>query len=137
MKNPYTVSTSYEPASSRINYEITNSVIEKSEKNAGYPSWITDYCNTDGLFLVRNCIRIQTLNQENLGTLIINVNMDKLIQNSTDSILYNENVRYIVYQDNQLLYHTKNLSNDETLFLQKKLDADYKIIRLKNSDFFV
>jgi len=136
LKNPYTVSTSYEPASSRINYEITNSVIEKSEKNAGYPSWVTDYCNTDGLFLVRNCIRIQTLNQENLGTLIINVNMDKLIQNSTDSILYNENVRYIVYQDNQLLYHTKNLSNDETLFLQKKLDADYKIIRLKHSDFF-
>lgn len=130
------VATSYEPLSSKIPPEINDSILNGLKASSGYPIWITDYCNKEGLFLGRNILRVKQLKQETLGTAIINVDINKLVKASSRSILPGFDVHFILFSDGKEIYHSSALSeNDVETICSQKIDS-YKIIHLSDQPYF-
>lgn len=84
---PKFVSSSFHADSDDIPEEIAENIISHAAENSGYACWITDYCNSYGLFLGRDSRRVQNLKFETLGTVVVRIDMDRLIRSSTQSIM--------------------------------------------------
>ena len=134
--NPRFTSSSYKTASLELPESIKNNVIQAASENSGYACWITDYCNTEGLFLSRNSRRVQNLKFETLGTVVVNVDLEKLVQSSTRSVLNNGSARYILYKNGQEIFHSRSLSDSQIKHISKDLQGNYKILSLGDSPYF-
>ncbi len=130
------VSTSFKSGSSEIPEEISDAVIEAAGTNSGYACWVTDYCNTYGLFLSRDSRRVQNLKFETLGTVVVNVDMDKLVRSSTQSILKDSEVRYIIYDAGKEIYHSSELNPEYMSSINRNMETPYDIISLGNDRYF-
>ena len=64
---------------------VHQNVVKAANNNSGYPYWVTDYCNSYGLFLGRECRRVDQMNFQTLGTVVVGVDMDRLVRSSTNS----------------------------------------------------
>lgn len=111
--NPKFVSSSFHADSDDIPEDIAANIISHAAENSGYACWITDYCNSYGLFLGRDSRRVQNLKFETLGTVVVRIDMDRLIRSSTQSIMQNGSAQYIIYQNDQEIYHSKYLEEKD------------------------
>ncbi|MDD2971519.1 MAG: histidine kinase [Lachnospiraceae bacterium] len=134
--NQHFQSSSYQAKSSNTPDEIHNAVISAASLNSGYACWVTDYCNSYGLFLGRDSRRVQNLNFETMGTVVVNVDMDKLIRSSTQSILQDSEVQYIIFDNKKEIYHSKSLDTQYISYIDQKLKNNYDIISLGSDRFF-
>lgn len=130
------VSSSFKSETSRVPDEIYRSIITAAGKNSGYACWITDYCNTYGLFLGRDSRRVQNLKFETLGTVVVNIDMDKLVRSSTQSILKDSKVSYIIYDNGTEIYHSPDLTSEYTVSIAGRLKEPYDIISLGSKRYF-
>ncbi len=130
------VSTSYKSKTTEVPIKIYDSIKTAASKNSGYACWITDYCNSYGLFLGRDSRRVYNLKFETLGTVVVQVDMDRLIHSSTQSILQNTEVQYIIYENNKEIYHSKGLQGVSSNSLNRQLKNRYDIISLENKRYF-
>ena len=134
--NSHIISSSFFTKSLDTPATIHKSVIATASQNSGYACWVTDYCNVYGLFLGRDSRRVQNLKFETLGTVVVNVDMDKLVYSSTQSILQDSNVQYIIYKDGTEIYHSKSLQAKYINFIYNKLKDTYDIIPLGSKRYF-
>lgn len=134
--NPNYTSESYSAKSAQTPDEIHRHVIAAANKKAGYPVWITDYCNEYGLFLGRDSRRVNKMKFETLGTLVVSIDLDKLIKASTDSILLSDSAQYIIYDNEKVIYHTKSLENSHSDEIRKELTDDYGVLDVGGRPFF-
>lgn len=132
----FTIS-SHDILSSLIPEHFHQYVRKCSEQNSGYPIWVHDACNTYGLFLGRDCRRVKKLNFQTLGTVVVNIDMDKLIQSSTKSILYSKNAQYILYENENIFYHSPTLSKKNVSLIRSKLQANYCVMNTNSGKLFV
>lgn len=131
------VTYSFEAQSQLVPDEVYDYIIKKTNRKSGYPCWITDYCNEYGLFLGRDCRRVLNMTYQSLGTLVINVDMDKLIRSSTESILYFPmTYYYVLYESGNSIYHSPGLDKAVAQKLYQTMDQDYKVIKFDNHKFF-
>lgn len=117
--------------------EIQEKIIQLADEKDGAPCWVTDYMDEYGLFLARNIRQIETLRLDNLGTILLNVDMDALVSFSTKlEDEYGES-GYIILDNDKVLYHTDNLLQDASeQALLNEIDR-YGVLRLDNSSYFV
>ena len=134
--NPQFTSSSYKAAISELPDTISDTVIQAAGENSGYACWITDYCITYGLFLGRDSRRVQNLKFETLGTVVVNVDLEKLISSSTQSILNNGSAQYILYENGQEIFHSRSLDASQLQTLQKDLHGNYQILTLGGLPYF-
>lgn len=132
----FTIS-SHDILSSLIPEHFHQYVRKCSEQNSGYPIWVHDACNTYGLFLGRDCRRVKKLNFQTLGTVVVNIDMDKLIQSSTKSILYSKNAQYILYENENIFYHSPTLSKKNVSLIRSKLQSNYCVMNTNSGKSFV
>lgn len=138
LTNPYFSSSSYKPLSSQTPDTVWQNLISTSQKSSGFTSWVTDYCNQDGLFLIRDCRRIYDLKQEILGTVIISVDMDKLIDSARNSIFPEKDMQFILYQHGKEIYHSKSLSDEQIRRItDHPLRKNYDVISVYREKFFL
>lgn len=128
--------SSYEPQVNALPDSVLASIINASNKNSGYPCWITDYCNDYGLFLARDSRRVNQMEFETLGTVIVAVDMDKLIRNSTKSVLMADTTPYILYQGDTEIYHSKMLSNTSSAQIKQQYKDPYCILEIGDKQYF-
>lgn len=134
--NPKFVSSSFHADSDDIPEDIAANIISHAAENSGYACWITDYCNSYGLFLGRDSRRVQNLKFETLGTVVVRIDMDRLIRSSTQSIMQNGSAQYIIYQNDQEIYHSKYLEEKDIVTIYNDLKNTYDIITLGNKPYF-
>jgi len=131
------VTYSFEAQSQLVPDEVYDYIIQKTNRRSGYPCWITDYCNEYGLFLGRDCRRVLNMTYQSLGTLVINVDMDKLISSSTESILFFPmNYYYALYESGNSIYQSPGLDESVAQQLYETMDQDYKVVKIDNHEFF-
>ncbi len=128
--------SSYEPQITSLPDDIVESIIDASGKNSGYPCWITDYCNEYGLFLARDSRQVNQMKFNTLGTVIVAVDMDKLIKNSTQSVLLTDTTPYILYQGDKDIYHSKLLSDASAAEIKQQFKGPYCILETNNKKYF-
>jgi len=134
--NTNNVTSSFEALSQQIPDDIYEYIIENTNKKSGYPCWITDYCNEYGLFLGRDCRRVLNMKYQTLGTLVINVDMDKLIRSSTETILFSSMAYYVLYDSGHNIYHSPDLDSSVAQELYEAMKKDYQVISIDNKEYF-
>lgn len=130
------VALSYEARSSSIPEKIHETVIKAANNNSGYPYWITDYCNSYGLFLGRDCRRVDQMNFHTLGTVVVCIDMDRLIRSSTNSILHSDETQYALFDGKTQFYHSDGIEASHITDIGQMLKNDYGIVSLDYSKYF-
>lgn len=128
--------SSYEPQISALPDDMLEDILSASSKNSGYPCWITDYCNDYGLFLARDSRQANQMKFETLGTVIVSVDMDKLIRNSTRSVLLTDTTPYILYQGDTEIYHSKELTDSSAGEIKQRFKGPYCILEADGRKYF-
>ncbi len=134
--HPDYVTYSYKAQSQTIPDSVFEDVIAKANKKDGYPCWVTDYCNDYGLFLGRDCRRVAQMNYETLGTLVVKVDMNKLISSSTKSILFSPTALYILYDNDKSIYHSPELTDASVETIYAGMSRDYEVLTCDGKEYF-
>lgn len=121
---------------SELPKEVTERLIQKGQASKGASTWVTDYCDTYGLFLVKEIHSIKNLSLENLGVMIINIDIKKVISFTSISELGDGNANYLLYYDDFLMASSDTLTREDAHLLIQKTADRHTIISLNSNDYF-
>lgn len=117
--------------------EDVNEDIRKRALDAdGAAIWVPDYCQDYGLFLTRSVRRIENLSLDSLGILTVCIDVNKLVTSSTAFRNQYETSSYIILDKNNIIYHSKEISEKDSKHLAKNLTSSYEIIPLNDHKYF-
>lgn len=131
----YTV-YSYLSRSNKTPDYVHDQAIVSAHGLSGRPVWTTDYCNSYGLYLSRDIRRASQLRLDTLGTVVVAVDLEKVIAASTKDVFQSGTAEYIVYKDDNEIYHTPALNKDALSELKDAASSVYGVIRLNHSYYF-
>lgn len=114
---------------------VINEITSRAEQAGGSPVLITDYAEEYGIFIGRTVRRIDSLQLDSLGTIIVNLDIASMLKDATSSISLSEDATYVLAEDNikHPFYSSGNLPLDNIQFPQNR---DYCICSLSGTDFF-
>ena len=115
--------------------ELQLELIEKARVQDGRLCWITDYSDTYGVFLVRSLRRIEHLKLDELGVLIININIRKMMEDISN-LNSEEAASYILYNGSQTLYVPDLLKNYNRNDLTQIPVGEYAIKNICGNQYF-
>lgn len=116
--------------------DIKTDLIERARIADGKTTIITDYGPDHGLFIVKELKKIDKLSLEPLGTLLVNVDMDRLITDATALSAEYEDTSYFLFNQDSLVFNHSALSNDNALAIYRDLEHNYGVITLKDNKLF-
>lgn len=133
---PGGVVQSYEAQSSSVPEQVHKEVIAAANNVSGYPCAVTDYCNSYGLFLGRDSRRVEQMNFHRLGTVVVCVDMNRLIRSSTRSVLPSEETQYALLENGSEFYHSDGISSKQLKDINRQLSSDYGVVTVDSDRYF-
>ena len=133
---PGGVVQSYEAQSSSVPEQVHKEVIAAANNVSGYPCAVTDYCNSYGLFLGRDSRRVEQMNFHRLGTVVVCVDMNRLIRSSTRSVLPSEETQYALLENGSEFYHSDGISSEQLKDINRQLSSDYGVVTVDSDRYF-
>lgn len=115
--------------------ELQHELIKKAREQDGRLFLITDYCDTYGIFLVRSLRRIEHLKLDELGILIINININQMMEDISNA--NSDSVSYILCNGNRTLYTPKPLKNYSKNTLAEVPPGTYAIKKICQKRYFM
>ena len=129
--------TSYAPGAASTPEHIHTGVITETKMNAGYPIWDTDHCNTHGLFLGREARQVNHLSFRTLGTLVVCLDIEKMIATSTESAFLSDNIQYLlINEENHVFYRSDNFTQKQAAEISRKVVSGYQVLNINKSSYF-
>lgn len=116
--------------------ELQSEILETARTQDGRLCWITHYCDTYGIFLVRSLRRIEHLKLDDLGVLIININIRQMMEDISAPNQSQDSVSYILCNGSQTLYAPASLKNYERFALEKVDLGEYSIQKICQDRYF-
>lgn len=113
-------------------YEDIKAITNKYE---GAIKWISSYGNEKGLLIARSVRKIKYMNLDTLGFLVIKVDLEEIIRDSTDFGEQFSNSSFILLDGEDILYRSDSISEKqaETLI---GFNSNYDVITLDNQQYF-
>lgn len=136
LQNEKELVSTYSMESSKLSDKIRKNLFHTAKKANGKTVWVTDYCQDNGIFLVKEMKKIKNLDFDSLGVLVINVDIQDLIFSTNGLSTKYENPNYLLLQDNHVFYHGKTLSASDAQYLKKHLKEGYGIFSLNTQKVF-
>lgn len=133
---PGGVVQSYEAQSSSVPEQVHKEVIAAANNVSGYPCAVTEYCNSYGLFLGRDSRRVEQMNFHRLGTVVVCVDMNRLIRSSTRSVLPSEETQYALLENGSEFYHSDGISSEQLKDINRQLRSDYGVVTVDSDRYF-
>ncbi len=133
---PGGVVQSYEAQSSSVPEQVHREVIAAANNVSGYPCAVTDYCNSYGLFLGRDSRRVEQMNFHRLGTVVVCVDMNRLIRSSTSSVLPSEETQYVLMDNGTEFYHSDGIGPEQLKDINRRLRSDYGVVTVDSGRYF-
>ena len=133
---PGGVVQSYEAQSSSVPEQVHKEVIAAANNVSGYPCAVTEYCNSYGLFLGRDSRRVEQMNFHRLGTVVVCVDMNRLIRSSTRSVLPSEETQYALLENGSEFYHSDGISSEQLKDINRQLSSDYGVVTVDSDRYF-
>lgn len=124
-------------AADKVPGEVQAELLLGAEEKDGAPCWTPDYMNEYGLFLTRNIRRIEALKLDTLGTILINIDMNALVESSTRFEEQYGETAYVILAEDQLLFHTQNLELENLTMSQLERIAHYSIEEIGENRYFI
>lgn len=116
---------------------LQQELIKVAREGDGRLCWITDYCDTYGIFLVRTIKRIEHFSLDELGTLIINININDMLTDISSANDSMDSVTYILRSEDQVLYVPESLKNISAKELGALPSDNYAIQEINNEQYFI
>lgn len=116
--------------------EIKESLYNTGKEGEGSTIWVTDYSQEYGLFLVKELRESEYLSFRSLGILIINIDIDKLILQSTVFDSNYETLYCLLTAGDSLLYPAGSSESDDFLSIKNDLKEGYGIFTLNGRSVF-
>ena len=115
---------------------IRRDLIARAEAGKGKTILVTDYSDQYGLFMVKNIRRTQFLKLDSIGSLIVNIDMNQLIDSSTDSSHLYESADYILYDGGNLIYHSSAITAEDPSVVSKISLSRYGLFQSVGKNYF-
>lgn len=115
---------------------VHKQLLSDAHTYAGAPIWITAYCNKYGLFLSRDIRRAAQLKLDTLGTIVVSVNLDDIISDSTKNLYRTSSAEYILFKNDQEIYHSASLDNQDLSNLPELAQEKYGVIHFDHRPYF-
>lgn len=136
LSNDFYTTYTYTSAVRKPSLELLDDLNARAEVADGAPVWTTSYTDDHGLFLSRTVRRIENLQLTQLGILNVCVDLEGMILANTDfSSQYDESA-FLMYNGDQLIYHSPSLTESDARNLTDSLTDSYGIVRLNNRLYF-
>lgn len=116
--------------------EVHQEIIENAHTYSGAPIWTTSYGNRYGLFLSRDVRRAERLSLDTLGTILVSIDLEKIISSSTRHLYLADTAEYVLFKDEQEIYHSPFLNDIDTSGLLTTNGSTYGITRLNRTPYF-
>lgn len=123
--------------SSQENPSVNKILLEKASENNGKEYWMSTGRSDCSVICARSIRKIQNLDLKELGILVVRVDLEKIVQDSTTFI--NGTVQHPTFSilaDNQLIYPAAS-PQLETLTKKVQSDSDYDIMNIDGQKQFV
>ena len=133
--NPRFTNCSNFPVMSRIPPEFLREILQKAAQASGSAVWISDSSN-HYLILSRQIRKTENLSLKPLGYLLLFINLDDLVGDANQAVNTYESGHYLIYDNEQLIYHSEGISQDWALLLYEKLQRPYDIIKQNRHKYF-
>ena len=132
---PRFVSYTYGYTKDQLTAEKLTELVKIAEKGEGSAIWVTDYARTDGLYLVREIKKIENLRLNNLGTFIVKIEFDKLVEEVSKVSKEYEGCYWILYDKNNMIYASDELTDAQLLQINEEIQ-DYGVIKINGEKYF-
>ncbi|HEO8421039.1 MAG: histidine kinase [Niallia sp.] len=121
--------------SSPIIYNQKEKWIEIAEKNNGANQWVTETASNK-IFAIRKIRAHKNLSLDNLGTLLIQVNLDRIVENSISEENKQTNNMMISSDTNRFFYKGSSIELEKIPYLPKT-EVGYQIRTIKGKKYFI
>lgn len=122
--------------SNQVPDDVHQEIVRASEEKDGAPCWVTRYGKDYGVYLGRSIRRIDGLKLDSLGTLVTCIDIDKLIRSCTDFSSQYGNTSYLLFDRDELVYHSHDLPASSASYIQENLSSDYGVLCVGEHDYF-
>lgn len=134
--NDYFSVNTYIPPNKLLPDDIENELIQSAIEKDGAPYWSTDYIIEYGLFLAREVRKIENLSLEKLGVILINIDLEKIVSESTRFSNQYENSYFMLFDKDHLIYRSEFLADQHEKQVMKEMTEDYNIIKIDGKKYF-
>lgn len=115
---------------------IRRDLISRAEAGKGKTIWVTDYSDKYGLFLVKNIRRTQFLKLDSIGNLIVNIDMNQLIDSSTDTSHLYESADYILFNEDNIIYQSSPAAAGNPFAVSSTFLSRYGLFSSMDRNYF-
>lgn len=123
--------------SNKVPRYVLEYVVNKAHESSGMPVWVTDYNNNYGLFLARDIRKAENMELTTLGTVLVNVDIGDLINDSINTSMFTDPAGFILMQDNNPIYYSDTIESDFVLNIDEDLkNENYGVVRKNNDEYF-
>ena len=127
----------YIPISQRLPDEVIRDLEDIAGGYSGRPVWVTKYAQSHGLFLVRQVRRISNARLDPLAYLIINIDMERLLNDCCHFSNQYGQASYILANGSSLLQSSLPLTEKDSERLFSGTREPYMTINISGSKYFV
>lgn len=120
----------------KLSSEVKEDLVRIGKAGEGATLWVTDYSQEYGLFLVKELRETKFLTLRSLGTLIINIDPDTLISQTTAFDSDYETLSVLLACQGRLIYPSENTIGDEIADLKNNLNEGSGIFILNEKSVF-
>lgn len=117
-------------------YELRKELIRQGQEAEGSTVWITDYSKEYGFFLVKELREAKSMSFRNIGTLIININPDTLIEQTNLFRSFYDTPHFLLLQEDNLVYSSSEAEPSELEILTDINETSYTITRFSGQTVF-
>lgn len=121
-QNNFTIHTYLPFSRGLLPREVEEYLLEKAREGGGATVWATDYADEYGLFLVKSIRRTEFLQLDELGILVVNVDLEGLITEAAGSGFLQTESSYVLFDDGNLIYSSSPYMEKEPL----EYDRDFR-----------
>lgn len=116
---------------------IETALLELADEQEGRPVWQFQYAETNGFYLSRQIRNIQSPYFDSLGTIIVSVNLDKMIHSLNMQEGAFPDTQYFIAYDNHIIYHADDTTNSIFQQMGAHPNNSYAIISVGSHKYFV
>jgi len=116
--------------------DIKQKMIEAAEAANGKVCMFSEYGNEYGLFVSRNIRRAENISLESLGTMLINIDIEGIIEEAAHFSDEYEKTIYMLFDKNELIYGSSEVSAEEAVAVKTDMIGNYGVVLIDSGEFF-
>ncbi len=138
LQNQVFTSSTYNMRSSRVPESVKEELKQRAEEANGRPVWVTDYAKEYGLLLVRSVRRIDELRLDDLGVIVLAIDVRRMVEETMEKISLSDDLLYALYnQEESVFLCPSEMENEKMTDLLRSLSGNYGVVQTGHGDYFV